>query len=74
MSMSIAQGIEAQRRAIAVGDFAAVARDYGDPAPIFVRDRDIRAETAAKMLTFIKVFYKMIADEGAASVSKRLST
>ncbi len=70
MSKVITQSFEAQIRAIAVGDFAAIARDYGVPAPIFLRDRVLRAETAADVLAFIKVFYKMIADEGAAKISK----
>lgn len=72
MSYVITRAFEAQERAIAVGDFAAISRDYCIPAPIFLRDRVLRAETDAEMLSFIKVFFKMIADEGADSISRRL--
>jgi hypothetical protein len=72
MSYVITQAFEAQKITMEAGDFAAIARDYAVPAPIFIRDRVLRAETAAEMLTFIKIFFKLAADQGAASMSKNL--
>ncbi len=72
MSYVITQAFEAQKKAMEAGDFAAIAGEYSIPAPIFIRDRVLRAETEAEMLTFIKIFFKLAADQGAASMSKNL--
>jgi len=72
MSNAITQAFAAQDRAMAVGNLAAIARDFLVPAPIFVRDRVLRAETVAEVLTFLKVYFKLVADEDSESISRKI--
>lgn len=72
MSQAVSRAFEAQARAIKAGDYAAIARDYLVPAPIFLFDRVLRAETPAEVLTFLKLYFKVIAEGGTKQVSKEL--
>ena len=72
MSQVVSRAFEAQAHAAKAGNFAAIARDYLIPAPIFLFDRVLRAETPAEVLTFLKLFFKVIAEGGTKQVSKEL--
>jgi len=72
MSQAVSRAFEAQTHAIEAGDFAAIAKDYLVPAPIFLFDCVLRAETPAEVLTFLKLFFKLIAEGGTKQVSKEL--
>ena len=72
MSQAVSRAFEAQARAIKAGDYVAIARDYLIPAPILIFDRVLRAETPAEMLTFLKLYFNVIAEGGTRQVSKEL--